>query len=281
MAAADIEDVVKKTIEELKKKELIPEYEQHEEKITEVLKKVAQTEAKLTTKMGRFIENRDMREVEQAMSAIIGQDRVDDIKMAFAIESFSINVTEKKNGQSVVQVYRNGVPFQPERMLISIKDIETATVLQWASIVIELFLFVLSCVGIIVCLNQAEMRALVKKVEGIVKQAAVLEALNKFMKDWNQDIFSTWRKAKDIFHLLKEIYSLGKFWEIIKLIFKDMYKWEKIKSMVDVVLMIVVAFTTEGIALIARIALAIDSHIYLKSKIKNIITLSDIKKTME
>ena len=271
-----MEDVVHKTLEELKKEELIPEYEKYEERITKALEVVVENEKTLITKMCSMIDSTDMRKVEQAMSIIIGQDRVDDIKMAFAIESYRINITEKQNGQSVIQVYRNGVPFQPERMLISTKDIETARVLHWASIVIELFLFVLSCVGIGVCLNQAEMRTLVEKVEVIVQQSKVRDALNKFLKAWNQTIFSTWKKAKDIFYFLKEIDSLGKFWEIIKLIFKDMCKWEKIESMVEVVLMIVAAFAAEGIALIARIALAVNSHINIKSKIENIIMLSDI-----
>jgi predicted ribosome-associated RNA-binding protein Tma20 len=39
-----MEDFVLKTLEELKKKKLIPEYEKYEERIMEVLKKVAENE---------------------------------------------------------------------------------------------------------------------------------------------------------------------------------------------------------------------------------------------
>lgn len=274
-----MEDVVLKTLKVLREKELIPEYEKHEERITEVLKEVAQKEATLSTKMCPMIDNIDLQKVEEAMSELIGQDRVDDIKMAFSIESYSMTVNSEDN-QSV-QVSRNGVQFQPERMLKTIVDIETATVLLLAGIVIELFFFLLGCVGIIVRLNQAEMRALVEEVEVIVKQSAVREALNAFLADWNKAECTTWEKAKAIFYFLQERYSLGTFWEIIKLIFKDMCKWEKIKAMVEVVMMIVAAFTTERFALIARIALAVRSCNYLKSKTENIIMLSDMKKTMK
>ena len=277
----DIEDVVQKTLEELKNNQLIPEYEKHEERITKVLKEAAQKEATLTTEMVPMIDNKNMREVEQAMSKIIDQDRVDDIKMAFAIETYTMKVVEKSDGQSAVQVHRKGVVFKLERMLLSNSDIDSATVQQWASLVIELFLFVLSCVGIVVGLNQAEMRALGQEVEGLVQQSAFRKALDKFLKAWDKPEGTTWKKAKAIFSLLEEIYTLEKFWGIIKLIFKDMCKWEKIESMVEVVLMIVAAFDTKGIALIARIALAVDSHTNLKSKTENIITLSDIKKTMK
>ena len=268
----------KKALEVLKNEHLIPEYEKNKERIMEALQKAAQKEATLTTKMDPMSDHTYM--VEQIMSTIIGQDRVDDIKMAFAIELYIMNVNNKDNDQSF-EVSRNGVQFQPKKMLKTIVDIESAIELQWAIIVIELFLFVLSCVGIRVSLNQVEMRALVKEVEFIVQQPAVREALNEFLKAWNKDEKSTWGKAKAIFKFLKENYSLGKFWEIIKLIFKDMCKWEKIKAMVDFILMIVNAFTTEGSALIARIALALDSCTCLKGKIVNINTLSDMKKTME
>ena len=276
----DIEDVVQKTLEELKNNQLIPEYEKNEERITVVLKEAAQTEEKLTKKMVPMIDNTNMREVEQAMSAIIGQDRVDDIKMSFAIETYIMKIVKKSNGQSVVQVLRGGVEFQPEILLKTIADIETATVLQWASLVIEVFFVVLSCAGIRVSLNQAKMRALVKEVKVIVQQSAFQRALYKFLEAWNKAA-GRMAKAKAIFFLLKDSYTLGIFWNIIKLIYNDMSTWQKIKAMAELSLTIVSAFATEGIALIARIALAVDSAVQLAQKIANLNKLSDMKKTME
>ena len=51
--------------------------------------------------------------------------------------------------------------------------------------------------------------------------------------------------------------------------------------MAEVSLMIVASFATDGIALIARIALAVDSAVYLAEKIANLVTFSDMKKTMK
>ena len=45
--------------------------------------------------------------------------------------------------------------------------------------------------------------------------------------------------------------------------------------------MIVAAFATDVITLIARIALAVDSAVYLAEKIANLATFSDMKKTMK
>jgi hypothetical protein len=54
-------------------------------------------------------------------------------------ETYRMKVVKKPDGQSAVQVHRKGVEFQPERMLMTINDIETATVLQWASLVLLLW----------------------------------------------------------------------------------------------------------------------------------------------
>jgi DNA-binding ferritin-like protein len=63
-----MEEVVQKTLEELMKNKLIPENERDNEKITEELKEAAQKEEKLTAEMEPMIGNKNMREVEQAMS---------------------------------------------------------------------------------------------------------------------------------------------------------------------------------------------------------------------
>jgi hypothetical protein len=44
--------------------------------------------------------------------------------------------------------------------------------------------------------------------------------------------------------------------------------------------MIVAAFATDGVALIARIVLAVDNAVYLEQKIANLGSFSHLKKTM-
>ena len=277
-----MEDVVQKTIEELKNNQLIPEYEKHEERIKKVLKKAAQTEEKLTTEMVPMIDNTNMREVEQAMSKIIGRNYVHLIKISFAIETYTMKVVKKSNGQSVVRVHRKGVEFQPEIMLMTRNDIESATRRQWESLVIELLLFLLSCVGIGVDLSEAEIKTLVQEVEDLLRQSAFRKAFDKFLKAWDEAGGIAWKKAKAIFYLLKDSYSHGILWKIIELIFKltvqNMSTWEMIKATIKVVLMIIAAFATEGQGLIARIALAVHCDVCLAKKIANLVKFSDMKK---
>lgn len=281
MLVVDTEDVVKKALEELRNNQLIPDYEKHEEKIMEVLKETAQVEATLTTKMFHMIDNKNMREVEQAISAIIGHERVDFIKKYFAMETYKMKVVKKPDGQSAVQVHRKGVEFQPERLLMTINDIDAVTVLQWASLALEITHLVLSCVGLGLDISEIVIRAVVKEVEALVREPAFQRAVEKFVEAWNAAGGNAWAKAKAIFEFLKDTYSLGIFWKIIKLFFQKMSAWEDIKAIAEVALMIIVGFATDGLALISKIVLIVDIAIDLADKIANLVMFSDMKKTMK
>jgi hypothetical protein len=183
---AEIEVVVQKTLEELEKYKLIPEYELHKKNILVVLKEAAKMEATLTTEMVHMIDNKTLREVEQAISAIIGQAHIDFIKNSFVVETYRMEVVEKSDGQLVVQVHRKGCEFHTEIMLMSINDIEIATVLQWASLVLDLFLFVLSCAGNRANPSEDAMKTLVQEVEYLVEEPAFQKALNTFLEAWKE-----------------------------------------------------------------------------------------------
>ena len=279
-----IEDVVQKTLEELINNQLIPKYEGHKVYITKVLEEAAQMEAALTTKMVPMIDNDNMQEVETAISAIIGRRFVESIKVSFVIETYIMEVVKKSDGQSVVQVQRKGVEFHSEIMLMTTKDIDIATWLQLGSLMIQLLLFLLRCLGIGIDLSEDEMRTLVQEVERLAREPAFQRALKIFVDAWNKAGGSAWRKAKAIFYFLKDSYLLGILWKIIKLIFKLIYQklssWEMLKAIIEVVLMIVAAFHTEGLALIARIALAVHSDDQLAKKIANLVQFSDMKKAV-
>ena len=276
----DMEDVLKITLEELKKNQLLLEYERHEEHILPFLKEAAQMEATLKTKMVHMIDKKTMRDVEREMSAIIGEERVNLIKKSFAIETYRMKVVKKPDGQSAVQVHRKGVEFQPEIMLMSIKDIETASVLQWVSLVIELFLFVLSCVSIKITLSEAKMKDLVPKIERIVRTLEFQKTVIDFLDAWNKAGDSVWGKARAVFSFLVDINKLNLFWTITKLMVADMSVLEKIRALAEVALTIVASFVTEGLALIVKIALAVNSAVHLAEKIANLNTFSEMKKTM-
>lgn len=179
----------------MRNNQLIRDYAKDEGKIMEVLKEAAQEEATLTTQMCHMIDNKTIREVEQAISAIIGHERVDFIKKNFAMETYKMKVVKKPDGQSAVQVHRKGVEFQPERKLMTITDIEAVTVLQRASLALEITHLVLSCIGLGLDISEIVLRAVVKEVEALVREPAFQRAVEKFVEAWNAAGGSAWAKA--------------------------------------------------------------------------------------
>jgi hypothetical protein len=280
MLVVDIEDVVKKALEELKNNQLISDYEKHEQKITEVLKKAAQKETTLTTKIGPMIENKTVLEVEKEMTAIIGYKRVDLIKKSFAIETYRMKVAKTPNGQTTVHVHRRGVEFQPMRWLTTISDIDKSEKLQWASLVIELFFFLFSSANIITDIKKVGMMNIVREVEAHTLVPAFKRELNTFLEAWNKAGVNAWGKAKSIFNILKKTYLLQIGWTFTKVILQNMSTPQTIRAIGEFVLMVVASFATNGIALIARIVLAVNNFVYLEQKIENLGNFSYLKTTM-
>jgi hypothetical protein len=67
------------------------------------------------------------------------------------------------------------------------------------------------------------MRNIVQEVEKLERKPEFGKALDKLLTIWNGAGGSVWGKAKAIFYFLKDSYSLGIFWKIIKLIHKEDY----------------------------------------------------------
>ena len=64
-------------------------------------------------------------------------------------------------------------------------------------------------------------------------------------------------RLKPFFYLLKETYAAGLLWTIIKSLYKEMSKWDWVKTAAKVSAMIIAALATDGAVLIAKIALAV------------------------
>jgi hypothetical protein len=89
-----------------------------------------------------------------------------------------------------------------------------------------------------------------------------------------------WTRAKAIFYFLKDSHSAGIFWKIVKLCIKDMSWWDETRTVLELTGMVVAAFFTDGAALIARFALAVDDAVYVGQKIGNLMAFENMKPRM-
>lgn len=75
-------------------------------------------------------------------------------------------------------------------------------------------------------------------------------------------------KAEAIFDLIRATNDAGFLWMIIKCLCSDMARWNWIKTAAVVSAMIIAGFASEGVALIAVIAVALAAAIELAEDIK-------------
>ena len=258
-------EVFQKVLEEFENNQLIPKHERNEKNIKPVLKKAVEMDALLTSEITPMIDNQNMETAEETISAIIGPERANLIKKSNAMETYTMKVVDKPNGQVAVQISRNGSEFRPEIMLSTINDIEISIWLQWASVVIDVLFLLLACIGIKVSVSKDEMKILVAELELRVQEPAFLKIRSEFLDAWKKAEGSLWEKAKAIGNFLKDGFLNGIYWEIFILIYKPIFgkmsTTETITAILLCVVMIVLMiFITEGLtASIARILLALYS----------------------
>ena len=89
-----------------------------------------------------------------------------------------------------------------------------------------------------------------------------------FLESWRDAEDSNMEKAEVIFDLLRVTHGAGFLWMIIKSLCSDMAMWRWIKTAAVVSAMIIAAFASGGVALIALIAVAVGAAIELTADIK-------------
>ena len=154
--------------------------------------------------------------------------------------------------------------------LDSPENTSTAYYLQIASIIIEGVLLVLSVIGLKVPISKAIIKKTsTKLVEELTESSAFQKAVKKFVESWDNSS-GFYDKAKALFYLLKDTYSLGILWNTIKLLCSEMSWWDWTKAAALITAQLVAAFATGGAALIAKIVLALKSAYDFGQKIANL-----------
>lgn len=188
MLVDDTVDVIKRVLQEVEDNRLISDYERYKDRIKELLVDELRREERLTHVMaGSKIDKTTTTEIGQEMKDILGRDRVNSIEKSFAIETYTIKLVKDK-GQSVARVQRGGKAIEPDITLSTIESIEKAIERQWESFLLELFLFLLSCVGISVDLSKADIKKIVQVLKtNFTPVSAFQTAFNKCVEAWNEE----------------------------------------------------------------------------------------------
>lgn len=218
------------------------------------------------TRLGKDPTHAD---IQKALEALLGSDEIHNILVGFKMETLTMEVQT-----SHVKILRNSGAFMEAMQLDSSKAILSAKWIQIASFVVEMVLFILSVIGIRVDICKVQMQRIIKGVVPLVQSRAYQRIIATFLTSWRDG--STWHKATAIFIFLKDTYSFGILWNIIKMVIANMSIFDKIKAIAEVIAMLIAAFATDGLALIAKIALALNDAVNIVEKIKNLKRLEEL-----
>ena len=221
------------------------------------------------------------QDIAQRLAKHLSGDRIRLIEGGLSIPTFCMDITKKEDGKYWVELTREGESFAPARALTSADDIEWAIIMQYASILVEAVLLVLSAVGISVSPSGSLISRVVKIVFKEITTSAVMKAMiQSFIAAWTAAGNSVMAKAKAIFQFIKDIFSTGLLWTTIKSLCSEMEWFDWLKTAAKVTALIIASFATGGVALIAKIALMIPSAATFATKIVNVAQLSTIKETL-
>ena len=278
---AIVDKAVKETLQEIQTR-APDEFKQitAEPKKLEELKTTLQTAAEEQVKLSKqFSHGMSHEEIESALGNHLSKDRVELIKQGLTIPTYQMRLNKRPEGHICVDITRDGKEFMPSINLMATgqEGVMDASWIQMASVIVEAVLLVMTAVGIKVSVSEAVMKKTAEEVVSTVESSSILQKAIEQLKEAFKN-GSTYDKAKAIFYLIKDTKAAGILWKIIKSLCSNMSTWDWIKTAGIVSAMIIAAVATDGVALIAKIVLALNSAYEFGKKIANLVELEAVKK---
>lgn len=268
-----VQDITSKAMTELKKKDLEEFHEGFEER-TDELMKIMNEAAEKEVEMEKIFMMKDLSGIEKEITKIIGPERVQIIKDAFLAETFTMTLEKMADDRLQIALTKDGKQYKESVVLSRIDSGEWYSMFQAFSIIVEGTMLMLNIVGIGATIDERSMDKLYVELEPVLKGNAVQEAVKAFMKAWNQEGATVWKRARALFCLIKDSYAAGIFWKIIKMCISHMGFWQKAKAIAEITVTLVAAFATDGVALVARIVLALADAASFIKKVCNLQNLT-------
>ena len=220
-------------------------------------------------------------DIRERLKKNLPEERVKMIEAGLSIPTYRMDIVKSSDGSNVVSFKRDDEVFLPSRNMLAMVDVDWATIMQYASIVTEAVLLVLSAIGISPSPSSGAIKKATAEVAEALKNSSKFEkALEAFADAWHAAGGSAYKKAKALFNLIKDTYAAGVLWNVIKAVCSNMAWYDWLETAAKVTAMIIAAFATDGAALIAEIALIVLSAVDFARKLANLSQLKEIKSSM-
>ena len=245
----------------------------------QALIQAAREAAEEEVKLAEEFRTRPSENVAERLSKLLPQHRVDLIKTGLEVPTYQLDISKKADGKHWADITRDGKVFMQSQMLESTAVIGKSTYIQMASIVVEGVLLTLQAVGIKVAVSEQLIKRTAEETVSVIESSSALQkavqALQEAVKGG-----SKWEVAKAIFKLIKDIKAGGILWKIIKGLCSNMTWYDWVKTAGIVTAMIVAAVATDGVALVAKIILALNSAYTFFKKFTKLDELAALSKDL-
>ena len=277
-----VSQAVKETMEYIQKND--PEVYSKlcaDSKVKDAVNEAARAAAAEQLKLASEFSSQNYQDIRNRLNKHLPEDRIKMIEEALTIPTFRMDITQNKDGKHQAALKRGDEEFLSSMVLATTANTDRASKLQYASIVIEAVMLVLQAVGIKAEVSSSTMKTVVEDTAKAIEKSSVMQrAIKAFTTAWEEAGGSNVAKAKAIFNLLKETKGAGLLWTIIKSLCKEMKWYDWLKTSATVTAMIIAAVASDGVALIAKIALAVLAAVDFARKIANVVKLKEIKQTL-
>lgn len=200
---------------------------------------------------------------------VLPEGRLESIQNGLKMATYEFQIKEHPNRVAHLKFAQSGAHFKTIN-LDSIENCNSAYNLQLASIVIETVLLCMQALDIYVDADEEVIENAAERiVADIQNNPAFQRAVVKFVEKWNEAA-NALEKATALFGLLKETYAVGILWTCIKALCSKMTWWQWVISGAEIVAMVVASIATDGVALIAKLALSVKSAYDFVQKIANL-----------
>ena len=244
------------------------------EALLKAAREAAEEEMKLSELLSPLPSEPDIADI---LAKHLPQRRLELIRTGLQVQTYRLDIKQKSDGHYWVDITRDGKQFMKSKELNTVAAIDETNWIQMASIIVEAVMLVLQVVGIKVVVSEQVIAKTTEEVIPMIKSSSQLqkaiEALDRAAQSG-----SNMEMAKAIFHLIKDSYSAGILWNIIKSLCSNMTPWDWGKTAGIVTAMIIAALATDGVALIAKIVLALNSAYEFVKKLTNVDELKTLKK---
>jgi len=263
---AALQDVEKYASNEFK--EILTADPVKKEELKKAAKEAAEEKVKLAAELGSKDE-RTAEDIAKLLSTHYSSDRLELIETGLQVPTYKLDIGKKSDGYHWVHITRDEENFMDPIRLDSIASTNTASDIQIASIVVESVLLVLQAVGIKLT---GDKKIILKTARAIITILNKSSAIQNDVQALIEAVAtgSTLKMATAIFNLIKDLFSAGILWQIIKDLCSNMSTLEWIQTALIVTTVIIADMISGGAALIVEIAFALKSAYDFLKKFKNL-----------